>query len=410
MLGQKSRLFKQHTAISLEDLVPPDNFYRNVEAKLDLSFVRAFVQDQYASVMGRPSIDPVVFFKLHLIMFFEGIRSERQLMDMANMRLDHRWFIGYDLTEPVPDHSSLSKIRTRYGLEVFQRFFERIVELCIDAGLVWGKELYFDGTKVQADAAIDSLVPRWYARARQHVEALFEEAATAEPASSPRGLVEKYDGARLTGRRQQSYERTVDSNISLTDPDASPMSRFSGDKTTLGYHTHYVVDGGKARIILAALVTPASIMDNTPMLDLERWVRFRWRIIPRIAVGDTKYGTVANIVGLEQDRIRAYLPTADLTRRTPYYPLAAFHYEADRDVFICPQGQELPLRPQSYTMEYSVYHAPPEICNACPVRAQCTDSKLFRFKGIRTVAIASLRQMDFVAGPRHIAFGAEARL
>ena len=104
------------------------------------------------------------------------------------MRLDHRWFIGYDLTEPVPDHSSLSKIRTRYGLEVFQRFFERIVELCIEAGLVWGKELYFDGTKVQADAAIDSLVPRWYARARQHVEALFEETATAEPTSNPRGL------------------------------------------------------------------------------------------------------------------------------------------------------------------------------------------------------------------------------
>jgi hypothetical protein len=125
-------------------------------------------------------------------MFFEGIRSERQLMSMVTMRLDHRWFIGYDLTEAVPDHSSLSKIRTRYGLEVFQRFFERIVELCIEAGLVWGKELYFDGTKVEADAAIDRLVPRWYARSRQHVDALFEEPTTSEPASNPRGLVEKY--------------------------------------------------------------------------------------------------------------------------------------------------------------------------------------------------------------------------
>ena len=163
MLSQKIRLFKQHTAISLEELVPLDNIYRIAEAKLNLRFVRDFVQEHYASVMGRPSIDPVVFFKLHLIMFFEGIGSDRQLMDTVNMRLDHRWFIGYDLTEPVPDHSSLSKIRTRYGLEVFQRFFERIVELCIEAGLVWGKELYFDGTKVQADAAIDSLAPRWYA-------------------------------------------------------------------------------------------------------------------------------------------------------------------------------------------------------------------------------------------------------
>ena len=76
----------------------------------------------------------------------------------------------------------------------------------------------------------------------------------------------------------------------------------------LGYHDHYVVDGGKARIILAALVTPASVMDNTPMLGLARWVRFRWHLRPEIAVGDAKYGTVANIVGLEQDGIRAYLP------------------------------------------------------------------------------------------------------
>ena len=373
MLSHRERNFQRHV-VSLEALVPEDNFYREVEAKLDLSFVRDLVKHLYGP-FGRPSIDPVVFFKLHLIMFFEGIRSERQLMDMVNMRLDHRWFIGYDLTEPVPDHSSLSKIRTRYGLEVFQRFFERIVELCIDAGLVWGKELYFDGTKVQADAAIDSLVPRWYARARQHVEALFEETTNPEFVSNPRGLVEKYDGTRLTERRQPSYERTVDSKVSLTDPDASPMSRFTGDRTTLGYHTHYVVDGGKARIILAALVTPASIMDNTPMLDLERWVRFRWRLFPHIAVGDTKYGTVANIVGLEQDGIRAYLPTADLTQRRPYYPLPAFRYVADRDVYLCPQGQELSFHTHNYGMEYFVYRAPPGVCDACPVRAQCTNSR-----------------------------------
>jgi len=86
------------------------NFYREVEAKLDLGFVRNLVRECYAFRMGRPSVDPVVFFKLQLIMFFEGIRSERQLMDMVNMRLDCRWYICYDLNEKVPDHSSLSKI------------------------------------------------------------------------------------------------------------------------------------------------------------------------------------------------------------------------------------------------------------------------------------------------------------
>ncbi len=100
---------------------------------MDLSFVRDLVRSCYATNMGRPSVDPVVFFKLQLIMYFEGIRSERQLMEMAAMRLDHRWYIGYDLGEPVPDHSSLSKIRERYGLEAFLKFFERIVDLCQEA-------------------------------------------------------------------------------------------------------------------------------------------------------------------------------------------------------------------------------------------------------------------------------------
>ena len=142
MLGHKAREFKQHKSISLEDLVPDDNFYRQVQRSIDLSFVRELVDDFYAS-MGRPSIDPVVFFKLQLIAFFEGIRSERRLMETVNLNLAHRWFIGYDLDEPIPDHSSLSKIRERYGWKVFQQFFERIVELCIEAGLVWGRRVVF---------------------------------------------------------------------------------------------------------------------------------------------------------------------------------------------------------------------------------------------------------------------------
>ena len=102
MLAEKERNF-QPCVVSLEALVPEDNFYRKVEAKLDLSFVRDLVRDCYSFRMGRPSVDPVVFFKLQLIMFFEGIRSERQLMETAAMRLDHRWYIGYDLNEKVPD-------------------------------------------------------------------------------------------------------------------------------------------------------------------------------------------------------------------------------------------------------------------------------------------------------------------
>lgn len=387
MLGQKMKCFKEQIAISLNDLVPPNNFYRHLEAKLDLTFVREFVKETYSTSMGRASIDPVVFFKLQLIMFFEGVRSDRKLMDTVNLNLAHRWYVGYDLDEPVPDHSSLTKIRERYGLETFQRFFEKIVELCIEAGLVWGKELYFDGTKVEANADIDKMVPRFYWEAKQHLAELFKsEALTSttrefpiELAATPRGFVEKYSGERLSGVRQNSYQRKADAQISPTDPDATPMKSSAGAAAKLGYHDHYVVDGGKARIILAALVTPASIMDNTPMLDLERWARFRWHLHPTIAVGDSKYGTIENIVGLEQDGIEAFLPTADLSQRTGFYPLERFSYDADRDQFMCPQGHTLPLYSRKKTEQVFVYRAEANVCNACPVKVKCTDSKSGRY-------------------------------
>src|SRR5215204_4261306 len=175
MLGPpKPRRLDAPIAVSLEDLIPGDNFYRHLEATLDLGFVRDWARACYAE-RGRPSIDPVVFFKLQLILFFEGIRSERKLVETASLNLAHRWYLGYALDEDLPDHSSLTRIRQRLGIETFQRFFEKIVDLCTEAGLVWGRELYFDATKVEANAGIPSLVPRFYYDATTHVADLFED-------------------------------------------------------------------------------------------------------------------------------------------------------------------------------------------------------------------------------------------
>src|SRR5436305_1901105 len=155
MLGPaKPRHLDEPIAVSLEELVPADNFYRHLEAKLDLNFVRDWTRELYAA-RGRPSIDPVVFFKLQLVMFFEGIRSERKLIETASLNLAHRWYLGYALHEDLPDHSTMTRIRQRLGLELFQQFFERIVDLCQEAGLVWGRELYVDATKVEANADVD---------------------------------------------------------------------------------------------------------------------------------------------------------------------------------------------------------------------------------------------------------------
>ena len=139
MLGPpKVRDLTRPVVVSLESAVPKNHFYRHLERTLDLTFVRDLVATHYAEA-GRPSIDPVAFFKLHLVMFFEGIRSERKLIEIASLNLAHRWYLGYNLDEPLPDHSALSKIRTRFGLPVFRRFFAAIVERCIAAGLMWAR-------------------------------------------------------------------------------------------------------------------------------------------------------------------------------------------------------------------------------------------------------------------------------
>src|SRR3712207_6353164 len=155
MMGRKERAFAPLTDVSLEQLVPQEHFYRHLDRTPDLAFVR----DCYAGG-GRPSIDPVVFFKLQLVLFFEGLRSERQLMRVVADRLSLRWYVGYNLDETLPDHSSLTKIRERYGLDIFRRFFDAVVERCRQAGLVWGEELYLDATQVDANAALGSVQPR----------------------------------------------------------------------------------------------------------------------------------------------------------------------------------------------------------------------------------------------------------
>lgn len=244
MLGPpKPRRLEQPIAVSLEDLVPVDHFSRHLEATRDLSFVRGWTRELSAE-RGRPGIDPVVFFKLQLEMFFEGIRSARKLIETASLNLAHRWYLDYVLDEDWPDHSSLTRIRQRLGIDVFQRFVEQ-VDLCQEAGLGWGRELYFDGTKVEANAGVPSLIPRFDYDATTHVADLFQDEPAAPlqldsdlpssivplpidsekvPAEGepPWRLLEEW---RLDPPRPSrgGYRRTGDFRVRPTDPDASPM-------------------------------------------------------------------------------------------------------------------------------------------------------------------------------------------
>ena len=148
----------------------------------------------------------------------------------------------------------------------------------------------------------------------------------------------------------------------------------TGGATSLGFHDHYVVDGGTARTILAAFVTPADVMENAPMRDLLWRVRFRRQLRPPQLTRGTTYGTVENIVALEDAGIRAYVPLPDFARRTPFFGEGDFAYDVERDVYRCPGGQTLRFRTHKHADRVRIYRAPAAACNACPLKAQCTSS------------------------------------
>ena len=412
MMGIKERNFRPlPDDLSLEALVPRDNFYRRLQERIDLSFVRELVLPLYAKG-GRHSIDPVVFFKLQLVLFFENLRSERQLMEVVADRLSLRWYLGYDLDERLPDHSSLTKIRERYGVRVFRRFFERIVEECVEAGLVRGEELFIDSTKIEANAAVDSLAPRWFVET--HLDDLFDgdsgedekmsaedpsdtqDARRPEDEGSARYLPTAKDEDLLRrnrasedwisrgGAQDRSFEgtswreRTADTRASRTDPDATPM-RWSENARKLGYQTNYVVDGGKARIILSALVTPGEVSENRPMLDLLLRSAFRWKLRPHHVTADGKYGTAENIKAVEHSGIRAYLALHEAGGRVGFFRKSEFAYDVAKDLYVCPAGQTLRALGDARDIlsrgKTVTYRARASACAECPLKPQCTTNK-----------------------------------
>jgi hypothetical protein len=175
------------------------------------------------------------------------------------------------------------------------------------------------------------------------------------------------------------YRRTADLRMSTTDPDASPMQHKNKGTSRLGYQAHYVVDGGKARVILNVLVTPAEVTENLPMLDLLFRSRFRWRLRPHSVTGDTAYGTIENIAAVEKAGIHAYMVLPKHDERGPFFGKNEFVYDAERDLYICPQGETLHRKGYDYKERSIRYAAKPSACHPCPLKTRCTKGKKGRW-------------------------------
>src|SRR4030081_970622 len=260
MMGIKNVEAKLFYEISLDRRIPEDHLLRRIEQAVDFSFVYSLTRPYYSHT-GQPSVDPVALFKMALLGYLYGLASERRLAQEVELNLAYRWFLGYDLDEATPNHSVLSNARRRFGKQVYEEFFRRVVLQCEAAGLIEGTTLYLDSTLVPASADVDS------ARSRTLLQQL---------PSGPSEFVEQLwksnpDEAEAEPRPPgpPTGQHTVNQWISSrTDPEAGMVSRGRGYPPHFAYKDHLCVDGGRARIVTAVRVTSGQRADEYELPNL----------------------------------------------------------------------------------------------------------------------------------------------
>ena len=347
--------------VNLDQRVPQNHSLRKINEKIDFDFIYKEVRDTYG-INGNVSIAPPVILKMMLILILYNVRSERELMNTIPFRLDWLWFLGYDLDDEIPNHSVLSKARTRGGVAVFKRFFERIVWQCIEAGLVDGSKLFTDSSLIDADASNNSVVDTY--SLKRHLN------------KSYRRLEERLDDLKV-----QKSTPANSRYISTTDPDAS-VTRHSGGKSKLRYKTHRAVDA-KCEVITATHITTGSVDDGDVLREMIEIHEQNTRKSVDTVVADSKYGTIDNFLLCHKLGVKAHIPSFEKThrgsgRQKGIFPKEAFSYNPDTDTFTCPAGQILKRRNYHKRRKHYEYKAPSKICALCELRERCTRSKYGR--------------------------------
>lgn len=344
---------KAKASIDLDSFVAKDHFLRRIDSILDLSFVRQLTAGRYSDGKGRPSIDPEVFFRMQLVAYFCNISSERQLCVDVHHDLAYRWFCHLSLEDEVPDHSSLTKIRDRLGEEIFELVFRKIVEQCMEKGLVKEEcRVMTDATLIAADASLNSLVHNDPEQAKQEEEAQRQ----------PRGMID--------GRAQHKISNQT--HRSRTDPDAT-LAQKRGTPRQLKYKVHQTIDAD-SRVILDTEVTTGARHDNQPYLEQIQRVRDRYKIKILEATADRGYGSAKIIRTLQGQQAATYIPLWSGRVGNSKYLTGELVYEKEHDRFRCPEGKYLTPNP-AITENHKRYVSSAEDCRDCPQASTCPAKK-----------------------------------
>ena len=401
MIGKKTLQQKSFYGISLEQLVPGDNFYRRLDAELNLDFIYPLVKHHYGNE-GQQSIDPVVFFKICLVGYLNNITSDRRLIAYCSDSLAIRLFLRYDIDEELPWHSTISRTRQLYGEEVFMELFRRVLSLCVQKGMVRGKRQAVDSAFIKANASLDSLLEKEVLDDVSAYAGELDAESEFKVSAARKKLVDRHhawkEEAYKTMPGHTSKER-MDENGNLirgkflsnhthyspTDPDAR-ISVKPGKARQMNYFGQLSVDDAH-HVITGAC---ADFADKRDSQCLEKIVETARENLERenMACGeilaDAGYSSGEALAYVEREQLDAWMP--NFGQYVPERP--GFIYNKTENRYECTKegGNGALLlykgeRTDSKGYVKRTYRSSEKDCARCPLRESCCGLKT-KFKKI----------------------------
>ena len=351
--------------ISIDMLVPKDHLLRIIDENVDFSFIIEMTRPYYHGVLGRPPIHPIRLFKMMLIGYLYGIRSERQLEQEIQTNVAYRWFLGLGLTDPVPDHSTISYNRNvRFkGSTIFQDIFDEVVRLAISHRMVGGRVLITDSTHIKANANKN--------RSSMQVVTETPHEYLNELASAVNEDREHHGKKPLPLKENETIEKNL--KVSTTDPESGFMKR-KGKPEGFYYLDHRSIDH-KYNIITDVYVTPGNVSDSTVYMDrLHRQIdTFGFHDTLEAVALDSGYMTPYICKSISKMGILPAIATRTAPQKEGTLPKEEFTYDAEQDVYICPNGLALTYDTTNRS-GYKEYSSDPSLCKQCPLLTSCTSN------------------------------------
>jgi transposase len=344
---------------SLRDLIPDDHVLARVDAVLDLGWLHEEIAEVYAVGVGRPAIDPEAAVRLMLAGFLLGIVHDRRLMREAQVNLAIRWFAGFGLGDRLPDHSSLTRIRQRWGAERFRHVFQRTTRACVSAGIAKGEVVHVDASLIRADVSWESLAVR-------HVSAI--AAANGDEAFEVDVPGVEACDAAVERQLRNSKKSGKFKKVCLTDPGATMATSGRNRRLEPSYKQHGVVDDERG-VILDVEVTTGEVNEGQAILERLDAVVATTGVPIGTVTADAGYAYAKVFAGLEAREITGVIPTKAEPIRSKV-PLRRFRYDAKHDHVKCPRGKI--LRPNKAKISHGRFFASKaRDCRGCDLASLC---------------------------------------